>query len=69
VPLSISLANSSTRGKTGNSFTLLKPSSHCDVWKYFSCRIVDFWNSLFHAVVKSPSVASFNKKAQLTLTR
>ena len=35
-------------------------SCHCDVWKYFfSCRIVDVWNSLSEAIVKSSSVNSF----------
>ena len=32
VSLSITFANNSTRG---NSFKLVKPSCHCDVWKYF----------------------------------
>ena len=55
--LSITFANNSTRG---NSFKLVKPSCHCDVWKYFfSCRIVDVWNSLSEAIVKSPSINSF----------
>jgi len=57
VSLSITFANSSTRG---NSFKLVKPSCHCDVWKYFSsCRIVDVWNSLSEAIVNSSSVNSF----------
>ena len=55
--LSITFANNSTRG---NSFKLVKPSCHCDVWKYFfSYRIVDVWNSLSEAIVKSSSVNSF----------
>ena len=57
--LSITFANNSTRGRL-NSFKLVKPSCHCDVWKYFfSCRIVDVWNSLSEAIVKTSSVNSF----------
>ena len=63
--LSITSANSATRG---NSFKLVKPSCHCDVWKYcFSCRIVDDWNSLSDAVVTSTSVASFKNNLVLLI--
>ena len=55
--LSITFASNSTRG---NSFKLVKPSCHCDVWKYFfSCRIVDVWYRSAEAIVKSSSVNSF----------
>jgi len=37
----------------------VKRRHNCDVWKYFfSCRIVDVWNSLSEAIVKSSSVNS-----------
>jgi len=52
------------------SFKLVKSSCHCDVWKYFSCIIVDVWNSLSDAVVTSTSVASYkNNLVAVDLSR
>jgi len=49
----------------------LLSSCRCDVRKYFfSCRIVDVWNSLSDTVVKSTSVASFkNNLGAVDLSR
>jgi len=50
VSLSITFANSLTRG---NSFNLLSLAAIVMFGNIFSCRIVDVWNSLSDAVVKS----------------
>jgi len=70
--LSVSFVNSSTRG-TGNSSKFVKSSCYCDVWKKFSAaelRIVDVWNSLSDAVVKSTyDIATFKNNLTVDLSR
>jgi len=70
VSLSITFANSSTRG---NSFKLVKPRCQTNILMFgdiFSCRIVDVWKSLSDAVVKSTSVAIFkNSLSTVDLSR
>ena len=51
------------RNTRGNYLKLNKHFCSTDVRKYFfSCRVVDAWNSLSDDVVKSPSVAIFKKQ-------
>jgi len=68
VSLSIPFANSSTRG---NSLKKVKAIAAVVMFgNIFICRIVDVWNNLSDAVVKSTSAVSFkNSLGTVDLSR
>jgi len=46
----------------GNNLKLVNHRYHYDLWKYFSTRIINTWNSLPKSVISARTTDSFKNK-------